>query len=210
MGRHDPKRKEKILAAALEEFSREGFEKATIKRIAARAGLQSPALVYWYFDSKAALLDEVMITQFPHRFGVEVLTEVDDLPPDQVLKVLGRGFLDAMAKTPHRRLFRVIVSEVVRRPELFEHFATEGPVKLIGSLRGYLEEQVRRGTMREHDSEAVARWFLFGLLGYLLHREFIPAFRKALPEQERYLDTLINVMMKGLSVPGKGQEEDET
>ena len=55
----------KILEAALDVFSQEGFGGATIDQIAARAGLSKPNLLY-YFPSKeaihVALLNELMDT----------------------------------------------------------------------------------------------------------------------------------------------------
>ena len=45
-------RRAQILDAAFEEFSEKGFKGATIKSIARAAGLQSPALIYWYFRTR--------------------------------------------------------------------------------------------------------------------------------------------------------------
>ena len=53
--RQEPERREQILKAAFEEFAAKGFKGATIKSIAEAAGLQSPALIYWYFPDKEAL-----------------------------------------------------------------------------------------------------------------------------------------------------------
>ena len=53
-------RRAQILDAAFEEFSEKGFKGATIKSIARAAGLQSPALIYWYFPDKEALFREVL------------------------------------------------------------------------------------------------------------------------------------------------------
>lgn len=46
-----------ILAAAVEEFGERGYEAATIRAIAARAGVD-PALVHHYFGTKADLFSE--------------------------------------------------------------------------------------------------------------------------------------------------------
>jgi TetR/AcrR family transcriptional regulator len=60
-----------ILDAAFEEFSTKGFKGATIKSIAGAAGLQSPALIYWYFPDKEALFNAVLTTHAPLRSVVE-------------------------------------------------------------------------------------------------------------------------------------------
>ena len=46
--------RERILAAAREVFAERGYDGASVRQIAARAGLTDPAL-YYYFDSKEAL-----------------------------------------------------------------------------------------------------------------------------------------------------------
>ena len=58
-------RRGQILDAAFEEFSEKGFKGATIKSIARAAGLQSPALIYWYFPDKEALFREVLGSKIP-------------------------------------------------------------------------------------------------------------------------------------------------
>ena len=58
-------RRAQILDAAFKEFSEKGFKGATIKSIAGVAGLQSPALIYWYFPDKEALFREVLGAKIP-------------------------------------------------------------------------------------------------------------------------------------------------
>ena len=49
----------RILDAAIAVFARRGFEAATMADVAGRVGMTAPAL-YYYFDSKQALLSEVI------------------------------------------------------------------------------------------------------------------------------------------------------
>ena len=58
-----PPNRERILAAARQEFSRLGYSKATIRSIAAAAAVD-PALVLHYYGSKAALLAETIKLPF--------------------------------------------------------------------------------------------------------------------------------------------------
>lgn len=61
--------RERIVAAALHEFGERGYDGATIRAIAARAGVD-PSLVHHYFGSKADLFAET--AGFPVRPDVEV------------------------------------------------------------------------------------------------------------------------------------------
>ena len=56
----DSGRRAQILDAALHVMAEHGFRGASIKRIAQRAGLKSPALIYWYFRDKQALFEAVL------------------------------------------------------------------------------------------------------------------------------------------------------
>src|ERR687883_1053561 len=86
-------RREQILGAAFEEFSAKGFKGATIKSIARAAGLQSPALIYWYFPDKEALFREVLESQIPLLRTVRDPAGLLDLPPEKVLPTIAKRYL---------------------------------------------------------------------------------------------------------------------
>src|SRR5919106_2298435 len=86
-------RRAQILEAAFEEFSAKGFKGATIKSIARTAGLQSPALIYWYFPDKEALFREVLESRIPVLRAVRDPARLLDLPPEKVLPTIGERYL---------------------------------------------------------------------------------------------------------------------
>src|SRR5919197_74693 len=78
-------RRAQILDAALHVIADHGFRGASIKRIAARAGLKSPALIYWYFKDKQALFDAMLDNMSPF---LAIVADADahlDAPPDHIL-----------------------------------------------------------------------------------------------------------------------------
>src|SRR5260221_4734309 len=58
-----PDRKREILAAAKQVFLAEGYERASMRKIAARVGV-SPTALYLYFRDKAELLTQIGETTF--------------------------------------------------------------------------------------------------------------------------------------------------
>ncbi|MGW2628723.1 TetR/AcrR family transcriptional regulator [Streptomyces chattanoogensis] len=74
----------RLLDAASELFAERGYERATVRDIAARAGANQ-ALLFRYFGSKKALFGEVMA-----RGGQEQLRTT---PPDRLFEVALRGML---------------------------------------------------------------------------------------------------------------------
>lgn len=94
-----PTSRERLLAAAAEEFAARGFDGAKVDRIAARARLNK-ALLYYYFRSKAALYREVLRDLF--RTVAGSVAEVRD----------AGGSADAQLV----RFIQAVAEEIVRRP----------------------------------------------------------------------------------------------
>src|SRR5215472_5111688 len=90
---NDNPRRAQILDAALEVMAEHGFRGASIKRIAQRAGLKSPALIYWYFRDKDALLEAVLAQLAPVLGEVAGLERLIDEPPEVVLPRLVTSFV---------------------------------------------------------------------------------------------------------------------
>src|ERR671931_1505395 len=86
-------RRGQILDAATHVMAEHGFRGASIKRIAQRAGLKSPALIYWYFRDKQALFEAVLQRMAPFLGTVAQAEASLEQPPEQVLPTLVQGFL---------------------------------------------------------------------------------------------------------------------
>jgi len=85
-------RRERLLAAAADEFAARGFDGAKVDRIAARARVNK-ALIYYYFRSKAALYREVLLDVFRTVAGAVAAVRDVGGPPDVQLG----GFVQAVA-----------------------------------------------------------------------------------------------------------------
>src|ERR687895_336035 len=133
-------RRAQILEAAFEEFSEKGFKGATIKGIARAAGLQSPALIYWYFPDKEALFREVLGSKIPVVRAVTEPEGLMDLPPEEVLPRVGRAYF-AFERIDKRAL-KLVIGEAIRRPEVADMFVRSGPGRVLSFLKLYLEHQI--------------------------------------------------------------------
>ena len=170
----DAGRRGQILEAALQVMAERGFRGASIKRIAERAGLKSPALIYWYFKDKSALLDGIFQRMSPFLSAVaEAETSLDD-PPDEVLPRIVDGFLRVVRQPENGRFIRIMVSEFARHPAVANFFAERGPMVVLRFLERYLARQAALGRLRPHDSRAAARAFMGMLLVYALGRHIFP------------------------------------
>jgi AcrR family transcriptional regulator len=191
-------RRGQILDAAFEEFSEKGFKGATIKSIAGAAGLQSPALIYWYFPDKEALFREVLGTKIPVLRAVRDPAGLLDLPPEEVLPTIARGYLSTFDNPAAQRMVRLIMGEAMRRPEIAEIFASAVIKRVLGFLKSYMARQIELGRLRPHDVRSSARAFIGMLLPQAGGKLFFPVIREDGLTDEEHIETAVNVFLKGL------------
>ncbi len=189
-------RRAQILEAAFEEFAAKGFKEATIKSIAAVAGLQSPALIYHYFPDKESLFREVMQSRLPVVRAVVDLEPLMDFPPEEVLERLGLAYL--AFDSSNTKEIRLIIGEAIRRPEVAEVFIEGGPGRVLEFLKRYLERQVETGRLRPHDVRSSARAFIGMLMPQVVGKVLFPALVNDGLTHEAHLQTTIEIFLKGL------------
>jgi AcrR family transcriptional regulator len=189
-------RRAQILDAAFKEFAAKGFKGATIKSIAGAAGLQSPALIYWYFPDKEALFREVLGSRIPVLRAVADPTPLLDLPPEELLPRIGRAYF--AFELLDIRTLQLVIGEAVRRPEIAEMFVKSGPGKVLDFLKVYLEHQVELGRLRPHDVRSSARAFIGMLIPQLAGQMFLSALAEDGLTDEEHLETSVSIFLRGL------------
>jgi TetR/AcrR family transcriptional regulator len=191
-------RRGQILDAAFEEFSEKGFKGATIKSIARAAGLQSPALIYWYFPDKEALFREVLGAKIPVLRAVSDPAGLLDLPPEEVLPTIARGYLSTFDNLAAQRMVRLIMGEAMRRPEIADIFGSAVIKRVLGFLKSYMARQVELGRLRPHDVRSSARAFIGMLLPQAGGKLFFPVIREDGLTDEEHIETAVNLFLQGL------------
>nr|WP_031223734.1 TetR/AcrR family transcriptional regulator [Streptomyces roseochromogenus] len=92
-----------MLHAAGAVFAERGYEAATVRDIAGRAGVNQ-ALIFRYFGSKQALLTEVMA-----QGGKE---QLNNTPPDRLFETALRGVLEGGGEPESDRLLAVYLRSI--------------------------------------------------------------------------------------------------
>jgi AcrR family transcriptional regulator len=195
-------RRGQIVDAAFEEFSEKGFKGATIKSIARAAGLQSPALIYWYFPDKEALFREVLGSKIPVLRAVREPTGLLDQPPDRVLPTIARGYLSTFDDPAAQRMVRLIMGEAIRRPEIAQLFGSAVIKRVLGFLKRYMARQVELGRLRPHDVRSSARAFIGMLLPQAAGKLFFPAIREDGLTDEEHRENAVKLFLEGLRPEG--------
>lgn len=196
-------RREEILEAAFEEFSAKGFRGATIKSIAEAAGLQSPALIYWYFPDKEALFREVLGSRIPVLRAVRDPARLIDRPPEEVLPLIAKRYLSTFDNPAAQRMARLLVGEAMRRPEIAEVFGNAVIKRILGFLKSYMAHQVELGRLRPHDVRSSARAFIGMLLPQVGGKVFFPAIREDGLTDEEHVENAVRMLLEGLRPEGK-------
>jgi TetR/AcrR family transcriptional regulator len=191
-------RRDQILDAAFEEFASQGFRGATIKRIAERARLQSQALIYWYFQSKEDLFQAVLGRHVPILQLMLDGNKLLERSPEEVLTLIARTYL-AMGDQPAApRLLRLIVPELIRRPEIADALGGRMIAKILDFIKTYLAHQVELGRLRPHDVRASARAFIGMLLPQLGGKLLLPAIEADGLTDEEHNATIVAIFLRGL------------
>jgi AcrR family transcriptional regulator len=126
--------RERIMAAAVDEFGEQGYDGATIRLIAARAGVDS-ALVHHYFGTKADLFAEAI--GIPLRPDIDVPGILAG-PRDEIGERLIRYVLQAFERPEVRRrgvlLLRAAIGSKVTTPLLAGFLSRELLSRVAGAL----------------------------------------------------------------------------
>lgn len=191
-------RRTQILAAAFEEFAAKGFRGATMKSIAAVAKLKTPALIYWYFEKKEDLFQAVLETHMPIVRVVLDPEVLRDRPPEEVLPLLARAYLTTADRPTVQRLLRLVIGEVVRRPEMADRIAKGTIARVLAFLSGYLAQQVEAGRLRPHDTRSSARAFMGMLVPQAAGKVLLPALLADGLTDEEHAATAVEIFLRGL------------
>lgn len=188
---------DQIVEAACKLFLESGYETTSMDAIATEANV-SKRTVYSYFENKEVLFGAIMKSMCDNTGCTHPDTLNPDLPLKEALKEFARNMV-GLTQTPEQRdVFRVVLAEGIKFPELGKTFWDSGPELAKQILAAYLTEQISRGVLAIEDPEVAAMQFigmvkwphsmpeLFGIKG-----NTTPA------DRQRALDQAISIFTEG-------------
>jgi AcrR family transcriptional regulator len=186
-----------IIDAARTVFAREGYNGATINKIAKEANLKSHSLVYWYFKDKKELYKAIIEEISPVLNQLPMFWQHIDDPPEKALPLIARTFLSTLDRPEAVQFFGIVLSEVPRNTEMAINTA-ENLVLALNFMVSYFDRQIELGRLRPHNTQSSARSFIGSFVVYLLSQEIFPPLRAGLPEKEEYVKNMVGIFIKGL------------
>jgi AcrR family transcriptional regulator len=138
-----------ILAAALAEFAERGFAGARMGAIATRAGI-AKALIYHYFPSKAELFEAVVrdSTRPVFEDAERRLQGFQGSATQLLSDLLAVAYARIRDGRRERVLFRLIIAEAERVPDLAEFYRREIMERTLRITRAVLAAGVASGELR--------------------------------------------------------------
>jgi TetR/AcrR family transcriptional repressor of mexJK operon len=172
-----------VLEAAHELFMAKGYEAASMDAVAKAAGV-SKATVYAHFNSKDELFAAI-VTRICGRLTRDIKQVIEaGLPLRQALLGIGERFLEVLTDPQRVRMFRMVMGQVDRFPELGRVFYRSGPLVMQDCLAGYLEQAAAAGDLTISDAGQAARQFL-SLVKADLHLRCLFEIGLVVPASER-------------------------
>lgn len=160
----------RILDAALQEFSTNGYSGASMQAIADRAEVSKPT-VYQYIGQKEdvfrAVLEQgrsTILAPFANADGASLVT---------VLWRFAWSYADYVLRPDTLAISRLMIGEATRVPDVVRQYQQTGPAQVLGGIIDYLEAQTQTGHLRMDRPEEAAEhlWSLIlsGPRNHALH-----------------------------------------
>jgi AcrR family transcriptional regulator len=196
-----PERRAQILAAALDEFSQNGFAATRLDDVAKRADV-AKGTIYLYFEDKEALFHELLRAQISPVIGMLEAVLAGGakggepvIPIRQVAHRVADLFVDQVLATRRKDVIRLILTEGPRFPKLAEFYYRDVVSRGVAAMRGRMERAVKAG---EIESDALARFpqlivapALVAIMWKSMFEKFEPLDAKAL--MHAHIDILFGV-----------------
>ncbi len=193
-------RKEKLIRAGIELFAEYGYDKVSIRQIAAAAGVNS-SMISYYFNGKGGLY-EAIIKELLHNFDEFFADiETDKVDPREALKLYIRIISEIHRKYPPH-FVKLIYREMLNPTEIFEKIAISRLRANAGILLKIVERGKEQGIFRSDlDKEKILLMFVSVINFYFL---VMPLHSKIIEQDETfcsdYLTQVLDIFFNGIEV----------
>ncbi|MEU6804879.1 TetR family transcriptional regulator [Streptomyces neyagawaensis] len=184
-----PAARDRILAAAREEFSERGYDKTSVRGIAKAAGVDS-ALVHHYFGTKEQMFEAAITLSFAP--AIEAPRAVEDGPLDSVGERLTRFFFGVWENPATRTPLLAIVRSAVNNDTAAAVFRRIVATQVLRRIAGRLDVA---------DAELRAELAAAQLVGIAMIRYVIKVEPLASADPEQIIRRVAPVVQAHLTAP---------
>ena len=146
----DPRKQRAMLCAAQKHFLTYGLERSTMDGIAADAEV-SKATLYAHYTSKEALFQHMIRAKCTEYTPPDFFHELHPLPPRKALERFSLNLMQLVLSPEVVALYRVIVSETGRNPQIGLLFYEAGPMNVKSYVVALLEHYKKNRLLKFQD-----------------------------------------------------------
>ncbi len=188
-----------ILDAATGLFLASGFDGTSLARIADAAGV-SKSTLFKQFPTKAALFSAIVAESWQGGEGGEAAPGPGD--PRAGLTAIGRRYAALLTRPGMDALFRIVIAEAPRFPELaaiqFEH----GKMPFFDTVADYLAVEAGAGRVHVDDVTTAATQFLGMISNHVFWpRLLLPGWDPDGVDDDSVVDEAVATMLARYGVP---------
>jgi len=191
-------RRAAFLKAARDVFLECGYDAANMAEIVRRAG-GSLSTLYAQFGGKRGLFEAMIdarVTELTEQMHIELAAHA---PLREGLKRIGENFLFKQLEEGSLDVFRLMVAQAKKFPEMAEAWSKRAPEVVRKALANYLEDRARAGEIRITNSDLAASVFFDLLRSRIQFRALLlPSYQPSDAEVRDTVDRAVKVFLGGI------------
>ncbi|WP_246024388.1 TetR/AcrR family transcriptional regulator [Azospirillum ramasamyi] len=186
-----------IMEAAGALFLEHGYSAVSMDTVAKKANV-SKATLYAHFGSKEELFRAMVACECANSVMAGIWEEAMRLPVTEGLRLIGRTFVRFIASPKALGVYRMVLGEVLRQPQLAQAFYESGPAETFERARQFMAHAAGKGELAITDFDLATHQF-FGLLKANMHMKLLLCLseRPSDEELERFVDAAVELFVKG-------------
>jgi TetR/AcrR family transcriptional repressor of mexJK operon len=185
----------RVLSAARALFLSHGYGDTSMDAIARRAAV-SKATLYSHFDGKDALFAALMRAECRHLSDQVDRRALDEPDIRDALIRVAHDFNNLLCTGDGLTMYRIVVAEAPRFPELGRVFYDSGPKIMIDRIASVLRRASDRGRLKLHDPRIAAIQFISLIRGEL-HLTRVLGLKSASKNPVEYIEASVDLFLAG-------------
>jgi AcrR family transcriptional regulator len=192
-----PERKERILAAAGELFSRKGFAGTTTKEVALAAGINE-ALLFRHFGNKeemywAVLEQRCRLGEGRRKMERRIVEGQGDF---ELFAGIAQDILERHRETPE--LMRLFLFSALESHSLSDRLFRTYSAHFYETLAAHIEKRKQEGVFRDIDSLLAARGFIGMVFYHHMVQNIFGGKKYQTFDPKRVAETLAEIWLRGM------------
>ncbi len=191
-------RRAAFLKAARDVFLEAGYEAANMAEIVKRAG-GSLSTLYSQFGGKKGLFEAMIdarVTELTAQMHIELAAHA---PLKEGLRRIGETFLIQQCEPESLDLFRLMVAQAKKFPELAEAWGKRAPEQVRKALADYLADRSRAGEIKISNPDLAAAVYFDLVRARIQFRALLmPSYTPTEAEIRETVDRAVKVFLSGI------------